>query len=358
MSTRSGGIFDVAGKQRRVGEITEISADPDFWTDQERSQTMLKERAALERTIKLFDDLYEGIDDAETLLELGEEAGDLDTVAEARQAFERLAPQVREAEIQQMLSEEADESDAVLDINSGAGGTDAADFAEMLKRMYLQWAGRMGFKATVVDEHPHEEAGIKSARIEVEGPYAYGYLKAEIGVHRLVRISPFDSSARRHTAFASVDATPDLPDDIEVDLKESDCRIDTYRSSGAGGQHVNTTDSAVRITHEPTGIVVACQDERSQHKNKAKAWKMMRAKLFQHALEQRQAEIDAVNSEKKAIEWGSQIRNYVLHPYRLVKDLRTGVEFGNTDKVLDGDLLRFMEAWLVQRSGSDEDDAS
>ena len=357
MSTRSGGTFDVAGKQRRVGEISEISADPEFWTDQERSQSMLKEKAALERTIQLFADLYAGIDDADTLLELGEEAGDLDTVGEARDAYRRLAPKVREAEIQQMLSEEADDADAVLDINSGAGGTDAADFAEMLKRMYLQWAGRMGFKATVVDEHAHEEAGIKSARIEVEGPYAYGYLKAEIGVHRLVRISPFDSSARRHTAFASVDATPDLPDDIEVDLKESDCRIDTYRSSGAGGQHVNTTDSAVRITHEPTGIVVACQDERSQHKNRAKAWKMMRAKLFQHAMEQRQAEIDAVNSEKKAIEWGSQIRNYVLHPYRLVKDLRTGVEFGNTDKVLDGDLLPFMEAWLVQRSGADEDDA-
>ena len=353
MSARSGGTFDVDGKKLRLTEIEEISNDPAFWNDQARSQVVLKERAHLERTIKLFEVLEEGLTDAETLMELADEEGDADLFDEARETLEALAPQVREAEIQQMLSEEADISDAVLDINSGAGGTDASDFAEMLKRMYLQWAGRMGFKATVVDEHPHEEAGLKSARIEVEGPYAYGYLKAEIGVHRLVRISPFDSNARRHTAFASVDCTPDLPDDIEVDLKESDCRIDTYRSSGAGGQHVNTTDSAVRITHNPTGIVVACQDERSQHKNKAKAWKMLRAKLYQHLLEQRQAEIDAQNATKKSIEWGSQIRNYVLHPYRLVKDLRTGVESGNTDKVLDGDLLPFMEAWLVQRSGAE-----
>ncbi len=356
MSTRSGGIFDVAGKKQRLEEIAEISNDPAFWNDQARSQKVLKERAALERVVKLYGGLEEGIDDAETLYELGQEADDIETLQEATAAMEELLPRIREAEIQQMLGEEADDSDAILDINSGAGGTDAADFAEMLKRMYLQWASRMGFKTTVVDEHAHEEAGIKSARIEVQGPYAYGYLKAEIGVHRLVRISPFDSNARRHTAFASVDATPDLPDDIEVNLVESDCRIDTYRASGAGGQHVNTTDSAVRITHNPTGLVVACQDERSQHKNKAKAWKMMRAKLFQYELEKRQAEIDASNADKKKIEWGSQIRNYVLHPYRLVKDLRTGVEQANTDKVLDGDLTPFMEAWLVQRSGQEEED--
>ncbi len=355
-SKRSGGIFDVAAKQRRIQELNEFSNDPAFWSDQERSQAYLKERANLERAVKLFQRLEVGFSDADTLLELGDEAGDEDTLAEAEAAFLALAPVVREAEVQQMLSEEADDADAILDINSGAGGTDAADFAEMLKRMYLQWAARMGFKAKVVDEHPHEEAGIKSCRIEVTGPYAYGYLKSEIGVHRLVRISPFDSNARRHTAFASVDAAPDLPDDIEVDLKEVDCRIDTYRSSGAGGQHVNTTDSAVRITHNPTGLVVTCQDERSQHKNKAKAWKLMRAKLFQYEMEKRQEEIDAVNADKKRIEWGSQIRNYVLQPYRLVKDLRTGVEQANTDRVLDGDLLPFMEAWLVRRRGSEADD--
>ena len=254
-----------------------------------------------------------------------------------------------------MMSDPADISDAIVDINSGAGGTDASDWADMLKRMYLQWAARMGYKAVVVDEQPHEEAGIKSARIEVHGPYAYGYLKAEIGVHRLVRISPFDASARRHTAFASVDVTPDIDDDIEVEVNESDLRIDTYRSSGAGGQHVNTTDSAVRITHLPTGIVVTCQNERSQHKNKARALKILRAKLYQHELERRQAEIDAQNAQKKRIEWGSQIRSYVLHPYRMVKDLRTGVEVGDADRVLDGDLQRFMEAWLVQRSSGEAD---
>ena len=249
-----------------------------------------------------------------------------------------------------MLSGEADESDAIVEINSGAGGTDASDWAEMLKRMYLQWASSMGFKAKLVDETPAEEAGIKSCTIEIAGQYAYGYLRAEIGVHRLVRISPFDSNARRHTAFASVAAYPQVDDNIEIDIIESDLRIDTYRASGAGGQHVNTTDSAVRITHLPTNIVVQCQNERSQHKNKATAMKMLRSKLYQHEMEKRQAEADAVNASKKAIEWGSQIRSYVMHPYRLVKDLRTGVEMGNTDKVLDGDLMGFMEAWLVQMS--------
>jgi peptide chain release factor 2 len=205
----------------------------------------------------------------------------------------------------------------------------------------------------VVSEQPHEDAGIKSVQIEVTGDYAYGYLKSEIGVHRLVRISPFDAQARRHTAFASVDVTPDIDDDIEIEVAESECRIDTYRSSGAGGQHVNTTDSAVRITHLATGIVAACQAERSQHKNKAKAWKMLKAKLYQHELEKRQAEVDAQNAEKKSIEWGSQIRSYVLQPYRMVKDLRTGHESGNTDKVLSGELQPFMEVWLTQRSGNE-----
>ena len=318
---------------------------------------MLKEKATLERVIRLWAALREGYEDAEAMQELAEEASDADTLDEAAEMFRELAPQVDEAEIQQMLSEEADPMGAILEVNSGAGGTDASDFAQMLLRMYRQWADKMGFKFNVVDLQHHDEAGIKSAQVEVLGPYAYGYLKAEIGVHRLVRISPFDSAARRHTAFASVDVTPDLDDDFEVEVNESDCRIDTYRSSGAGGQHVNTTDSAVRITHIPTGIVAACQAERSQHKNKAKAWKMLKARLYQHELEKRQAELDAANADKKRIEWGSQIRNYVLHPYRMVKDLRTGVESGNTDRVLDGDLLPFMEAWLAQRTGQDQDEA-
>jgi peptide chain release factor 2 len=304
--------------------------------------------------VRLVEDLAAAADDVDALHELAEEAGDPDTLAEAAGLAAQLRERVEAAEVQQMLSEEADGNDAILQINSGAGGTDASDWAAMLKRMYLGWAAKMGFKATVVDEQPHEDAGIKSTQIEVRGDYAYGYLKSEIGVHRLVRISPFDANARRHTAFASVDVTPDIDDSIEIDLKESDCRIDTYRSSGAGGQHVNTTDSAVRITHLPTGLVAACQAERSQHKNRDKAWKMLRAKLYQYELEKRQAAIDALNATKKKIEWGSQIRSYVLQPYRLVKDVRTGYGASNTDRVLDGDLLPFMEAWLAQRSGRTE----
>jgi peptide chain release factor 2 len=290
------------------------------------------------------------LEDAETLLDLGDEAGDSSVVAEAAQSLERLEHAVREVEVQRMLSEEADEDDAVLEINSGQGGTDAADWAEMLKRMYVRWAERSGYKVTILDEQPAEEAGIKSASIAIEGPYAYGYLKSEIGVHRLVRISPFDGNARRHTAFASVHAYPDIEDDIEIDIKEGDLRIDVYRSSGAGGQSVNTTDSAVRITHIPTGTVVACQNERSQHKNKSMALKLLKGKLYQLELEKRQAEQDLVNAQKKSITWGSQIRSYVLHPYRMVKDLRTAVERSDTDKVLDGDLEGFMEAFLVARA--------
>jgi peptide chain release factor 2 len=227
----------------------------------------------------------------------------------------------------------------------------------MLKRMYLYWADKAGYKCTVVHEAAHEEAGIKSCTIEIDGRFAYGYLKSEIGVHRLVRISPFDSNARRHTAFASVAAYPQVDDAIDIEIVESDLRIDTYRASGAGGQHVNTTDSAVRITHNPTGLVVTCQNERSQHKNKSRAMKMLKAKLYQHELDKRQAEANAANAEKKRIEWGSQIRSYVLHPYRLVKDLRTGREMGDADRVLNGDLMGFMEAWLVQRSSAEGEDA-
>jgi peptide chain release factor 2 len=311
---------------------------------------VLKEKARLTRTVESFAELLGAFEDAETMLELAKEMDDEDSLNEGTTMLTVLAPKVRKFELQQMLSGEADECAAILEINSGAGGTDASDWAEMLKRMYLQWASSMGFKAKVVDEAAHEEAGIKSCTVEIDGQFAYGYLKAEIGVHRLVRISPFDSNSRRHTEFASVAAYPQVDDNIEIDIVESDLRIDTYRASGAGGQHVNTTDSAVRITHTPTNLVVQCQNERSQHKNKATAMKMLRAKLYQHERQKRQAEADEVNANKKAIEWGSQIRSYVMHPYRMVKDLRTGVEQGNTDRVLDGDLMGFMEAWLVQQS--------
>jgi peptide chain release factor 2 len=334
----------------RVAELDEQAAEPEFWTDLERSKVVLKEKARLEKRITSFQKLSGELEDASTLAELAKEVDDEESMNESLGLFHGLAPRVRQFELQQTLGEEADSSDAILEINSGAGGTDASDWAEMLKRMYLYWADKMGFKSAVIDEQAHEEAGIKSCTLEISGEYAYGYLKAEIGVHRLVRISPFDSSARRHTAFASVHAFPAVDDDIEVEIVDSELRIDTYRASGAGGQHINTTDSAVRITHLPTNIVVTCQNERSQHKNKARALKMLKAKLYQHEMQQRQAEKDATNAEKKRIEWGSQIRSYVLHPYRMVKDLRTGVEMGDTDKVLNGELLGFMEAWLVQRS--------
>lgn len=335
---------------RKIAEFEAQTAEPDFWNDVANTAIVLKEKARLTRVVDSFSELLGAFEDAETMLELAKEMDDEDSLNEGTTMLTELAPKVRQFELQQMLSGEADECAAILEINSGAGGTDASDWAEMLKRMYLQWASSMGFKVKLVDEAAHEEAGIKSCTVEITGPFAYGYLKAEIGVHRLVRISPFDSNSRRHTAFASVAAYPQVDDNIEIDIVESELRIDTYRASGAGGQHVNTTDSAVRITHTPTNIVVQCQNERSQHKNKATAMKMLRAKLYQHEMEKRQAEADEVNANKKAIEWGSQIRSYVMHPYRMVKDLRTGVEQGNTDRVLDGDLMGFMEAWLVQQS--------
>ncbi len=294
--------------------------------------------------------------DIESALELVDGA-DAEEVAEAfaeletLQTLARAEEEARGLETQRLLGEKGDESGAILEINSGAGGTDASDWAGILKRMYLRWAERQGYKVKLVDEQSHDEAGIKSCTIQVVGDYAYGYLKAEIGVHRLVRISPFDAAARRHTAFASVAAYPDIDEDIEIAINPADLRIDTYRASGAGGQHVNTTDSAVRITHLPSGIVVSCQNERSQHKNKATAMKVLKARMYQAELEKQREVADQTRSVQKKIEWGSQIRSYVMQPYRLVKDARTAFENGQVDKVLDGDLTPFMEAWLAQRAG-------
>ena len=323
---------------------------PGFWEDQKKSTAMMREKASMERKISSYTDLRDALEEAETLLEMGEEEGDEETLAEALSTLEGLLPQVREAEIRRLFTDDADERDAILEINSGAGGIDACDWADMLRRMYLQWASRNGFKVSMIDVNPNDDAGIKSCTLEIKGLYAYGYLRSESGVHRLVRISPFDASARRHTAFASVNATPDIDDSIEVDVLDSDLRIDTMRAGGAGGQHVNTTDSAVRITHIPTGIVVKCQNERSQHKNKARAMKVLKARLYQHELSKRQEEADALNAEKKMIEWGSQIRSYVLQPYRMVKDVRTEHQSGNTDAVLGGELNAFMEAWLAKKA--------
>ena len=327
-----------------------MSAFPGFWTDQKKSTILMREKASLERKVNGYESLQESIEEAETLFEMGEEEEDEDTLREALEALEALEPLIRAAEIRRLFTNDADERDAILEINSGAGGVDACDWADMIRRMYLQWASSNGYKVSIMDEQSNDDGGIKSCTLEIKGLYAYGYLRSECGVHRLVRISPFDASARRHTAFASVNATPDIDDSIEVEINDSDLRIDTMRAGGAGGQHVNTTDSAVRITHIPTGIVVKCQNERSQHKNKARAMKVLKARIYQHELEKRQEEVDALNADKKKIEWGSQIRSYVLQPYRMVKDLRTDHQTGNTDAVLGGDLNGFMESWLAKKA--------
>jgi peptide chain release factor 2 len=317
----------------------------------------MRRRQELENRLKLVTRLEQTIADNTGLIELGEAEGDQAIVAEAENALAALKDEVAKHEIETLLAGEADANDTFVQVNAGAGGTESQDWASMLVRMYVRWAEQHGYKVEVLDEHAGEEAGIKSATLQVKGRNAYGWLKTESGVHRLVRISPFDSNARRHTSFASVWVYPVVDDSIDITVNESDCRIDTYRSSGAGGQHVNTTDSAVRITHIPSGIVVACQSERSQHKNRATAWKMLKARLYEIELERQQEKIDAANAKKTDIGWGHQIRSYVLQPYQLVKDLRTGVTSTNPSAVLDGDLDEFMAASLAHRVKGGEAEA-
>ena len=283
------------------------------------------------------------------MIDLGEAEGDAAIVTEAEAALVALKDEVAEHELETLLSGEADANDTFLQINAGAGGTESQDWARMLMRMYVRWAERHGYSVDILDEHAGEEAGIKSATMQIKGHNAYGWLKTESGVHRLVRISPFDSNARRHTSFASVWVYPVVDEEIDIQVNESDCKIDTYRASGAGGQHINTTDSAVRITHIPTGIVVACQSERSQHKNRSTAWKMLKARLYELELQKKQEKIDAANAKKTDIGWGHQIRSYVLQPYQLVKDLRTGTTSSSPADVLDGDLDDFIQASLAQQ---------
>jgi len=346
--TISGGVFDVTGKETRAAELEVLTVSQDFWQDQEKAQTILKERASLVAAINQWKKHKRGLDDAAVFLEMAE-AGDVEAETEVEQQVLQLEKEVNQAELERMLGGEHDTGNAILNLHPGAGGLEAQDWADMLLRMYLRWAERKGYKTEMVDYQPGEGGGLKSATLTVEGPYAYGYLRAEAGIHRLVRISPFDANARRHTSFASVFVYPDLDDTVEVDIRPEDLRVDTYRSSGAGGQHVNKTDSAVRLTHLPTGIVVACQNERSQHRNRAMAMKVLRAKLYEIELEKQKEKMEDLHKSKKDIAWGSQIRSYVLHPYRLVKDHRTGVEVGNTDAVLDGDIDPFIEAYLLQR---------
>ena len=350
----SGGIFDLPAKRTKVEDLGRLIEDPDLWNDPSRAQKLLKERTHIERTITGWEDLRTKTDEALLMLELAVEEDDEDTAAEVGKQLPAIREQIREIDVKRLLGREGDSNSAIVEVHPGAGGLDAQDWGEKLLRMYTMFAEKNGFKARVLDLLPAEEGGIKSATLSIDGPFAYGQLKCEAGVHRLVRISPFDASSRRHTSFAGIDVYPDIDDDIEIEVNENDLRIDTYRASGAGGQHVNVTDSAVRITHEPTGIVVQCQNERSQHKNRAQALKVLKARLYERELKEREEKFAAQQAKKKRVEWGSQIRSYVLQPYRMVKDHRTGVSKGDVDRVLDGDLTEFIEAFLAVLAGEAE----
>jgi len=322
-------------------------AKPDFWDRGEQSQEILKERNNLLKIVDSWQECDQDLEDLQVLCELGEEGEDEDSLTEIRSLLPELEEKVGKMEFARMLCGEYDANNAIISINAGAGGTEAQDWAEIVLRMFLRFCERRGFKTDITDYQPGEEAGIKGVTFSVEGDYAYGWLRAEKGIHRLVRISPYDSNARRHTSFCSVFVFPELNEDVEVDIQDKDLKVDTYRASGAGGQHINKTDSAIRITHVPTGTVVACQNERSQHKNRDIAMKQLRARLFELELRKKEEEAAALAGDKKEIAWGSQIRSYVLHPYRMVKDHRTNFEVGNTDAVLDGDLDKFIEAYLL-----------
>ena len=334
---------------KRLDELNAKVEDPALWNDPKAAQDVMRERRRLEEAIGATQTLERELADTSELIELAESEGDHALVDDAIRNLAELAERADRDKVAALLAGEADANNAYVEINAGAGGTESQDWAEMLLRMYTRWAERHGYKVEAIDYHAGEQAGIKSATILIKGENAYGNLKVESGVHRLVRISPYDANARRHTSFSSVWVYPEVDEDIDVQVEEKDLRIDTYRSSGAGGQHVNTTDSAVRITHLPTGIVVACQNERSQHKNRASAMKQLKAKLYEAELQKREAEANAANAAKTDIGWGHQIRSYVLQPYQLVKDLRTGVTSTSPGDVLDGDLDRFMAAALSQR---------
>ncbi|MFO1184278.1 MAG: peptide chain release factor 2 [Bauldia sp.] len=343
--------LDLDAAKIKLAELNRAAEDPKLWNDARRAQEVMRQRTRLEGQVGGVERLTQGLADNVELIALGEAERDHQVIAEAEAALAALVEEVRQRQIESMLSGEADSNDTYLEVHAGAGGTESQDWAQMLQRMYSRWAEKNRYKVELLEQHDGEEAGIKSATLLIKGENAYGWLKTESGVHRLVRISPFDSNQRRHTSFASVWVYPVVDDAIEIEINDADVRTDTFRSSGAGGQHVNTTDSAVRLTHMPTGIVVQCQSDRSQHKNRAEAWKMLRARLYELELEKREAEASAGAAAKTDIGWGHQIRSYVLQPYQLVKDLRTGVESTSPQDVLNGDLQSFMEAALSQRIG-------
>ena len=351
-----GAIFEAAKPDDELTRLETRAASPDFWKDQAEAQKVLQRRRRLEQDRDLMVSLRKQGDDLTVLLEWADSGESVD--AEFARALDALEQDVQAGEIKKMLGGEHDRKNAIITIHPGAGGTESQDWAEMLLRMYLRWTERRGFKREVIDYQPAEEAGLKSTTVTVAGEYAYGLLSAEAGVHRLVRISPFDQAARRHTSFASMYVWPELPEDVDIQVEDKDLRIDTYRSSGAGGQHVNVTDSAVRITHLPTGIVVSCQNERSQHRNRDSAMKVLKARLYDLKTKEQQDKLAQISGTKKDIAFGSQIRSYVLHPYQLVKDHRTKEQMGDVNRVLDGDLDGLIKSYLMKRSSGTLGDVS
>ncbi|HGE72793.1 TPA: peptide chain release factor 2 [Candidatus Poribacteria bacterium] len=342
----AGGLLDVANKEKEVEKLEKEMSDPNFWNNPIRAQEVSQQIARLKSDIDFFNKLKTHADDIETLLELAESEEDESLSDEIQGELSKLEKELDQLEFRLMLNGPHDRNNAILEIHSGAGGTESQDWADMLLRMYLRWCESKGFRTEIIDMLQGDEAGIKSVTVMVTGEYAYGYLRAEIGVHRLVRLSPFDANHRRHTSFASVSVIPEIEDNVDIQINESDLRIDTFRSGGPGGQHVNKTDSAVRITHIPTGIVAQCQSERSQHKNRETAMKVLRARLYELEMQKKSEEMAKIQGEKRDIAFGSQIRSYVFHPYRMIKDLRTGVEFGDVDRIMDGDLDPFITAYL------------
>jgi peptide chain release factor 2 len=343
-----GGFFDIPTLSTKVDELERQSQSGEIWNDSNKAKALMRERAQCVERLDSFKKIVSLHSDTEAAFELGRESGDDELIREAQALMADLESALNTLEFKCKMNGEFDIQSAIVEINAGSGGTEAQDWGEMLLRMYLRWCERKRFKTEVMDYQAGEGAGIKNATILVEGAYAYGHLRNESGVHRLVRISPFDSNARRHTSFASVSVTPDIEEEIEVDVNEGDLRIDTYRASGAGGQHINKTDSAVRITHIPSGIIVACQSERSQHKNKSRAMKILKSKLYEREQEQQRDRIDQLKGQRKKIDFGSQIRNYVMQPYQLVKDLRSEYETSDVHAVLDGDLDKIIESCLLQ----------
>ena len=341
-----GGLFDLDLKREQIADYEHKMSAPNFWDDNEKAQSLIAELNAIKSVVEQFEKLEAECKDLQDMQEILEMEEDEALAAEWKDNVKALKDKVDGFELQLLLSEPYDKANAILELHAGAGGTESQDWAAMLYRMYTRWAEKRGYKVEVLDYHPGEEAGIKSVTILVKGFNAYGYLKAEKGVHRLVRISPFDASGRRHTSFASCDVVPEIPDDVQIEIRPEDLRIDTYRSSGAGGQHVNKTESAVRITHIPTGIVVACQTERSQIQNRDRAMKMLKSKLYELEIKKQQEELAALRGEQKEIAWGSQIRSYVFHPYSMVKDHRTQVETANVGAVMDGEIDAFIDGYL------------